>query len=62
MNKKHLITKFEEGIMYGLGMIVAFAIVAPLLVWLLSFLNWVPLVSDFVVQVTETVQQTSPVR
>ncbi|MDD5623781.1 MAG: DUF5665 domain-containing protein [Candidatus Peribacteraceae bacterium] len=42
---------FYRGILYGLGMIVAFAIIVPVIIAMLRMVEWVPLVGDFLTNV-----------
>lgn len=50
---------FLKGIFYGLGMIVAFAIVVPGVVWFLGTFDWVPFLSDVALQVAERMQDAN---
>jgi hypothetical protein len=54
---KHLIFTYLKGIIYGLGVLTAVAIVIPLLVALLRSVEWVPLVGDFVERVVIRIEQ-----
>jgi hypothetical protein len=47
---------FIRGIIYGLGVVAAFAIVAPLIIIILQSIEWVPLIGDFVHEITEQVK------
>lgn len=42
---------FVKGIAYGLGALVAVAIVIPLVVWALSSVAWPPLIAGFISQI-----------
>lgn len=53
---KHLFFTFLKGIVSGLGVIVAAAIVIPLVLWMLRGIQWVPLLGDFVERVAEHIQ------
>jgi hypothetical protein len=45
---RYLWMGFLRGIVYGLGIIVAIALVLPLLLWLLSSIDWIPFIGDIV--------------
>ncbi|MCB9808274.1 hypothetical protein H6770_03370 [Candidatus Peribacteria bacterium] len=49
---------FLRGIMYGLGIIVAFAIVVPIILWLLSTINWIPFIGDIVTEIITRIEAT----
>lgn len=49
---------FLRGIMYGLGIIVAFAIVVPILLTILSYINWVPFIGDIVTEIIARIEAT----
>ena len=53
---KHLFLNYLRGIAYGLGALTAAAIVLPLLLWVLQFISWVPLIGDFVGRITTQVE------
>lgn len=48
---------FLQGLAYGLGFVVAVAVLVPILVWMLRSVNWPPLVAHFVDQVTEQMER-----
>ena len=54
---KHLFLTYLKGIVYGLGVLTAVAIIVPLIVTMLRHVSWVPLVGDFVKDVAERVEQ-----
>ena len=56
---RQLFFNYLKGIIYGLGFLSAFAIVAPLLLWFLNSIQWVPMIGHFVTQVALQVQQAS---
>lgn len=45
---RYLWMGFIRGIVYGLGIIVAIALVVPLLIWILSMVDWIPFIGDMV--------------
>jgi len=56
---KNLWLTFLRGIVYGLGIITAFAIVIPIFIGILqATVEWVPLISGFVERVIEQVENT----
>lgn len=42
---------FIRGIVYGLGIVVAIAIVLPIILWLLSTIDWIPYIGDLVSEI-----------
>jgi hypothetical protein len=54
----HLLFAFLRGVAYSVGFIVAIVIVIPLFVSLLRQVNWVPLVGDFLSDVSVRMEQT----
>lgn len=50
---------FVKGIVYGLGMIVAFAVVVPFFVWFLRAFDWIPFISDIAIEVAEKMQNAN---
>ena len=54
---KHLFMSFVRGVVYGLGAITAFAVLIPIIVWVLHRVEWVPIVGDFVNKVATQVEQ-----
>ena len=57
--KKSLWVAFLRGVMYGLGFVVGIALVVPIIVGLLRYVEWVPLIGDFVTQVIERIQSVN---
>ncbi|MDD4319419.1 MAG: DUF5665 domain-containing protein [Candidatus Peribacteraceae bacterium] len=54
---RNLIFSFLRGIASGLGVLVAVAIIVPLLVTFLRSVNWVPIIGNFVNDVAEQMEQ-----
>ena len=54
---KHLFVSYIRGIVYGLGAITAFAVLIPIIVWMLHRIEWVPILGDFVNRVATQVEQ-----
>jgi len=50
---------FMRGVLYGLGILVAIAIVIPIIIQLLYSVQWVPLLGDFLVQIIERMESVS---
>lgn len=48
---------FARGMAYGLGMITAVAIVIPVIIFILSQIQWVPLLGDFLTDVVTRMEQ-----
>lgn len=53
---------FLRGIFYGFGMLVAFAIVVPLLVEIFRWVEWVPIIGDFLLEIVENMETANQVR
>ena len=53
---KHLFMNYLRGILYGLGAITAFAILIPIIVWMLHRVEWVPIIGEFVNKVATQVE------
>ncbi len=49
-----------KGVAYGLGALLAVAIVAPFFLWFMSSIAWPPIIANFVNQVIDHVQQARP--
>lgn len=49
---------FLRGIVYGLGILVSFAIVAPILLALLSTIDWIPFIGDIITEVIRRLEET----
>jgi len=56
---KNLGIFFLRGVMYGLGILFAIAIVIPVIVWLFQWIEWVPLIGDFVTEVIKRIEEVS---
>lgn len=54
---KRMFSQFLHGIFYGLGMIVAFALVIPFAILLVDQVQWVPLIGDFLTEVVTRMEQ-----
>lgn len=50
---------FLRGVMYGLGFLFAFVIVIPLIVWVLQYIEWVPMLGDFIANVIQRIEEVS---
>jgi len=59
---KNLFMHFLRGIVYGLGMIVAVALVLPFAVLLIDQVQWVPLLGDFLNEVVSRMEQVRMLR
>jgi len=57
---QNLFLHFLRGVVYGLGVLVAAAIVIPLLLMTLRSVEWVPMVGDFVTRVIERIEGAQP--
>lgn len=49
---------FLRGIVYGLGILVSIAIVAPILLALLSSIDWIPFIGDIITEVIRRLEET----
>lgn len=54
---RYLLMNYAKGIAYALGVMTAFAIVIPFIVWFLRALPWGPIMDDLIEQVLERVEQ-----
>ncbi|MDP7069366.1 MAG: DUF5665 domain-containing protein [Candidatus Peribacteraceae bacterium] len=54
---RYLWMGFIRGIVYGLGIVVAVALVLPFIIYLLSTIDWIPFIGDFVSEIAERMQQ-----
>lgn len=54
---KSFFIALARGVAYGLGILLATAIVVPIIVYSLRSINWVPLVGDFVMDIAERVEE-----
>jgi len=59
---KNFFIAYLRGIFYGLGALTAFAILIPVIVWLLQWIEWIPLLGEFVSAVIVRVQQLQGLR
>ncbi|MDO8649176.1 MAG: DUF5665 domain-containing protein [Candidatus Peregrinibacteria bacterium] len=55
---KHLFFTFLKGIVSGLGVIAAVAIVIPIMLAMMHGIEWVPLIGDFVTRIADRVEQS----
>lgn len=53
---KYLWMGFLRGIVYGLGILVAISLVVPLIIALLSSIDWIPVIGDFVSDISLRIQ------
>lgn len=49
---------FLRGIVYGLGILVAFALVVPILLAVLSSFDWVPIIGDILTEIIARIEAT----
>ena len=49
---------FLRGIVYGLGILVSFAIVVPILLAMLSYIDWIPFIGDIITEVIQRIEAT----
>lgn len=56
---KHLFITYLKGIVYGLGVLTAVAIVIPILVAMLQQVSWVPIIGDFVKDIATRVEESN---
>ncbi len=49
---------FLRGIVYGLGILVAFAIVVPILLAILSSFDWIPIIGDILTEIIARIEAT----
>lgn len=58
---KSLFIAFIKGIMYGLGILIAIALVVPFIISVLQSVEWVPLIGDFLVDIAARIElQAAP--
>lgn len=57
---KVTVLSFVKGIAYGLGALAAAAIVAPLILWFLRSISWVPQFAPVTNNVIRQMEQASP--
>ena len=58
-SSKSYVIYFLRGVMYGLGFLFAFVIVIPLIVWILQYIEWVPMLGDFIADIIERIETVS---
>ena len=58
--RQMILNNFLGGIAWGLGVTVGLSIILALLGILMNAIGFVPVVGDFVIQVTEYVEQADP--
>lgn len=44
--RKRLVMFFLRGVLYGVGFLMAFAVVIPVIIWFLQSVEWVPLLGE----------------
>ncbi|MDA1292399.1 MAG: DUF5665 domain-containing protein [bacterium] len=49
--QKYILMAFVRGIFYGLGIIVSIAIVLPILLTVLSTIDWIPFIGDLISEI-----------
>jgi hypothetical protein len=54
---KNLFFSYLKGIVTGLGVLTAAAIVVPIIIWFLRGIQWVPLVGQFVNEVATQMEE-----
>jgi hypothetical protein len=54
---KSLLFTFLKGIMYGLGFLVGFAVIIPILLALMRTIDWIPIVGNLVHRIEVQVQE-----
>jgi len=59
---RNLFLAFLRGVVYGLGIIVAVALVVPLAILLVHQIQWVPLLGDFLTDVISRMEQVRMLR
>ena len=60
--KKKLWMFFWRGVLYGLGLLVAIAIVIPFLLWILKSVEWIPLIGDFLNKIASQMESVRLVK
>ena len=53
---KYLWMGFLRGIVYGLGILVAISLIVPLIIALLSSIDWIPVLGDIVADIVLRIQ------
>lgn len=49
---------FLRGVLYGIGILVAFAIVVPIILALLSRFDWIPIIGDVITEIITRIEAT----
>lgn len=63
MSKKDImVANFLGGLAWGFGTVVGATLVVGLLVWILSFINLVPIIGNFAADVVGIVNQKQPAK
>lgn len=57
---RHLWLGFLRGIVYGLGILVAFAIVVPIILALLSTIDWIPFIGNIITEIILRIEAAKP--
>lgn len=60
--KKHMLSNFLGGISWGFGTVIGATVIVTMLVWLLSFINLVPIVGDFASGVLNVINSRQPLK
>jgi hypothetical protein len=53
---KYLWMGFFRGIVYGLGILVAISLIVPIIIAILSSIDWIPVIGDTVADIVERIQ------
>ncbi|MFA7681411.1 MAG: DUF5665 domain-containing protein [Candidatus Peribacteraceae bacterium] len=53
---------FLRGVLYGVGILFTIVIIVPIIIWLLHWIEWVPLLGDFLAQVVARMEQAMQLR
>lgn len=48
---------FWQGVAYGIGFVVAVAVLVPVFVWTLRSVNWPPIIAGFVDEIVEQMER-----
>jgi hypothetical protein len=60
--QRYYVSGFLRGIVYGLGILVAVALVVPLIITLLRSVEWIPLIGDIVVDISQRIENARMLR
>lgn len=55
--QRYLWMGFFRGIVYGLGIMVSIALILPLLLAILSTIDWIPFFGDFISDIVQRMQE-----